>query len=213
MGQWSSPPGAIINKPRRKRTSATGSGVDGEEEMDAATDWYSVQYRTIEWKQQYKDSQYLRRDSECSIVHFAKGNNRRQSNAKSRLQLNKSVCLLHLPMVVITLDGNYCRFSCSQTTICVQNSLPRNLQFIKWLVFWLQNIHVPVYMAVSMRDFCSYLFSDTDGGVMEAIPDAISIDSLERNSKGYTSLGDFILEQESSYMAQEKESELKLSLD
>jgi hypothetical protein len=110
MGQWSSPPGAIINKPRRKRTSATGSGVDGEEEMDAATDWYSVQYRTIEWKQQYKDSQYLRRDSECSIVHFAKGNNRRQSNAKSRLQLNKSVCLLHLPMVVITLDCNYCQF-------------------------------------------------------------------------------------------------------
>jgi hypothetical protein len=29
---------------------------------------------------------------------------------------------------------------------------------------------------------------------MEAIPDAISIDSLERNSKGYTSLGDFFLE-------------------
>ena len=68
-------------------------------------------------------------------------------------------------------------------------------------------------MAVSMRDFCSYLLSDTDGGVMEAIPDTISIDSLERNSKGYTSLGDFILEQESSYMAQEKESELKRPLD
>jgi hypothetical protein len=65
----------------------------------------------------------------------------------------------------------------------------------------------------SMRDFCSYLFSDTDGGVMEATLDAISIDSLERNSKGCTSLGDFILEQESSYMAQEKESELKRPLD
>jgi hypothetical protein len=104
-------------------------------------------------------------------------------------------------------------FSSSQTTICVQNSLPRNLQFIRWLVFLLENIHVPVYMAVSMGDCCSYLLSDTGGGVMEAIPDTISIDSLERNSKGYTSLGDFILEQESSYMAQEKESELKRPLD
>jgi hypothetical protein len=78
--------------------------------MDAATDWYSVQYRSIEWKQQSKDFQYRRQDSERSIVYFAKGNDRRQSNAKSRLQLNKSVCLLHLPMFVVTLDGNYCQF-------------------------------------------------------------------------------------------------------
>lgn len=32
------------------------------------------------------------------------------------------------------------------------------------------------------------------GGVIEAIPDTISIDSLKRNSKDYTSLGDFFLE-------------------
>jgi hypothetical protein len=106
MGQWSSPTGAIINKPRRK-TNFNHSGIDGEEEMDAAMDWYSVQFRTMEWKQQSKDSHYLRQDSECSIVHFAKGNDRRQSNANSRLQLNKGVCLLHLPMFVINLYGNY----------------------------------------------------------------------------------------------------------
>jgi hypothetical protein len=98
------------NQQTKEEKNFIHSGVDGEEEMD---DTLIGIRSSIE---RFNGSSSPKSPITCGKTLSAPSSISRKETttasriAKSRLQLNKSVCLLHLPMFVVTLDGNYCQF-------------------------------------------------------------------------------------------------------
>jgi len=204
MGQWSSPTGAVINKPRRKRTlselradRSSHSGVDGEEVMDALIGIRSSMDRFNEHDSgsfgasPVIGSSSPKTPSTCGETLSARSSSSRKKRPPP-VVFKESFASKQERVRATSAYGHHPGWKLLPILIKSNDDL-RQEQLASQLIYQMACILARERCPVWLCPYEIVALTDT-GGVIEAIPDTISIDSLKRNSKDYTSLGDFFLE-------------------
>lgn len=206
MGQWSSPTGCVTNKPRRKRTlselraeraSHNTNGVDGEEVMDALIGIRSSMERfngrdSGSFGESPLYSGSPKTPSTCGETSSVRSSSSRRKSRPPPVVFKESFASKQERVRATSAYGHHPGWQLLPVLIKSNDDL-RQEQLASQLIYRMASILARERVPVWLCPYAIVALTDT-GGIIEAIPDTISIDSLKRNSKDYSTLGSFFVE-------------------